>query len=288
MAARCNVQGLARRDKGLLSCILPEPGYVTVSIDLAAGEPSCTAHYSGDVNYRYATIDGVGKAPFYRDGVLMISDIYLMVMSVSPIFRDLMWDTYHNHRFPAGSFVEQWLADDEVVKAFLKKQRQFAKILCLGIGYSMQPKKMCESARLAGYLLSLPDAKLFYNAYWRLFDGVKKFSERLSRQIALDGYLVNQFGYRLTPEPRLAFNYFIQSSVSGLMHAFVAKLLAIAPYALFDTVIHDELLADVPEDRLEDFRKAKEIATDSLNDELGWSVRVRTGFVPGRTWYDAK
>jgi hypothetical protein len=512
LLARLNVQGLARRDPGLMKCILPEVGHVTVSMDLAAGEPSCTAHYSGDVNYRYATIDGIGKAPEYRDGVLLIDDIYVMVMSVSPLGREYLSHTYHNHCFPAGNFVEQWLADAEVVKSFLKKQRQFHKILCvaegtlirvrdrgwlpvelvqagaevwdgeawvttdgplrtgerpvieiegvqltpdhkilskdgwrdaeslaakagregalfysedarrfqgpragwrdvwsmvrlvgrsadcrqaplracrlwvrtcvenvrqrvrskcttrgaasgsntkaartvcaslsasiatsltttlssyyeaaqrmktsspvrpeqrldarpvydlincgpnnrfmlrngvaahncLGLGYGMQPRKMCDSAYNAGYALDLMTAKGFFNAYWQLFKGVRKLADRLARQVEIDGYLVNQFGYRMTCEPRLAFNYYIQSTVSGIMHVFVAKLQALAPYALFNTVIHDELLADVPRERLDDFRDAAKRATDSLNADLRWTVDIRTGFAIGEEWFSAK
>jgi hypothetical protein len=271
-----------------MRCILPDPEYVTVSMDLAAGEPTVTAHFSGDKNYRYATIDGIGKAPFYDGPVLMIDDIYLMVASVSPLGRDVIWDTYHNYCFGDRTFVEQWLTDPEVVKTHLKKLRQFHKILCLGIGYSMGPRKCCKTAYENGFDLDFPTSKAFHRAYWRLFSGVKRLSDRLAQQVELEGCIVNPFGYRLTPEPRKAFNYFIQSSVSGIMHVFVAKLMATAPYAKFVTVIHDELVAECPVDRLDDFRRAKDVATDSLNEDLGWSVNIRTGFVAGGSWYEAK
>lgn len=287
--ARLNPQGLARKCEGLLSCILPEEKHVTVSIDLSAGEPTVTTEYSQDVRYRYATLDGVGKAPYYApDGVLMIDDLYLMCMAVSPVGRQQMLDTFHNHQFPAGSFVDQWLTDAEVVKSYLKKSRQLHKMWALAHGYGCGPKRAVKQVYEAGYSVSMADAVAFHRAYWQLFGGVKKLAERLARQIELDGFLINQFGYRMTCVPRLAFNYFIQSSVSGIMHVFVAKLMAIAPYALFDTVIHDELVADVPIDRLEDFRAAAKAATDSLNADLGWSVKIRTGFVSGRSWFEAK
>lgn len=115
-----------------MQCILPEEDCLTISIDLAAGEPTVTAHFSQDQRYRFATIDGVGKEPYYAaDGVLMVDDIYLMVMSVSPMGKQLMWDTYHNHMFGDGkyNFVTQWMLDSEVVKSHLKKFRQFHKIL---------------------------------------------------------------------------------------------------------------------------------------------------------------
>lgn len=285
--SKLNVQGLARRETRLMSCILPEEDCAVVSIDLSAGEPSVTASFSGDKNYRWATVDGVDKAPEYVNGLLKIDDIYLMVMSVSPIGRTKVLEAW-NRTWPAGTFAQQWLKDSEVIKSALKRDRQIHKILVLGIGYGMQPKKMVKQMYENGFDLSLEDAKKFFDAYWRLFPDVRRLSLGLERQLRRDGFIVNPFGYRLTPEPRLGFNYFIQSSVSGIMHVFTAKLFAAAPYAQFISCIHDELLVNVPKVRLEEFRRDKERATDSLNADLRWDVAIRTGFVDGKNWYEAK
>jgi len=64
---KLNVQGLARKEPLLLKCILPDTGNVLVSIDLSAGEPTVTSEFSRDKNYIYATFEGVGKTPFYKD-----------------------------------------------------------------------------------------------------------------------------------------------------------------------------------------------------------------------------
>lgn len=284
---RINCQGLARRDKKLMSGILAHPGETIVSIDLSAGEPTVTTHFSQDPNYRWATLDGIGKAPEYRNGILMIDDIYLMTASVSPMHSKIMEDAFRNG-FDGVSFQDLWMSDPELIKNFLKKHRQVCKILCLGIGYGMQPKKMVKQMYDQGYELSLKDATAFFNNYWQLFSKVRDLANRLKRQVERDNYLVNPFGFRLRPEPRNAFNYFIQSSVSGIMHVFTIKLMAAAPYAKFITCIHDELLMSVPDHMLEEFKYHSQLATDSLNDDLKWSVNIRTGFVPGKTWYDAK
>ncbi len=284
---RLNIQGLARRSVEVVGNLLPDPGNVVVSMDLASGEPTTTSHYSGDEHYRYFTLDGVGKRPEYRNGVLMLDDIYLAVMSVSPIGKQKMADLF-KQTWPAGTFADQWLVDSDVIKKKIKSERQLHKILCLGIGYGMQPKKLTKTAFENGYNLSFKDAKAFYHAYWDLFSGVRSLADRLAEQVKEDGYLVNEFGYRLTPEPRTAFNYFIQSSVSGVIHVLLAKLFAMAPYAKLLTIIHDEILAECPADRLEDFRKAKEEAAKSLNEDLNWTVQIRVGFAEGHTWYEAK
>jgi DNA polymerase I-like protein with 3'-5' exonuclease and polymerase domains len=286
--ARLNIQGLARRDRELMSCIRPDPGYVTVSIDLSAGEPTVTAHFSQDPNYRYATFEGVGKRPEYRNGILMVDDLYVMTRSVSPLSRTVQLAEFNNKRFNDRTWADQWLTDSEVIKKSIKVDRDLHKMLALALGYGMGPRKMVKQCYDKGHEMPFPVAKAFFNSYWQLFAGVRRFADRLALQIKKKGYIVNPFGYRLTPPPQKAFNFFIQSSVSGIMHVFNAKLFALAPYARFISVIHDELICDVPIDMLDKFRKAKEDATQSLNEDLRWSVAVRTGFAPGSNWYEAK
>lgn len=138
---KLNIQAIARRHEPLVSSIIPDPGFVFISQDLGAGEPTCTAHYSRDPAYRYATLDGIGKEPFWKNGVLWIDDVYLMVMSVSPIGREAIkaaWD----RSWDGKTFVEQWMEKSKVVKTYLDEERQLHKMLGLALGYSMGPKKM--------------------------------------------------------------------------------------------------------------------------------------------------
>lgn len=283
---KINVQGMARKSIELMRHVGPDPGFITVSSDAGAGEPSVNSHFSKDKNYMYACFDGVGKAPFYQGPVMMIDDIYLMGMSISPFGKDVLRSAFQQ-RWPAGSFQDQWLADPEVIKDGIKTARQQHKILILGCGYGMGPKKMVKQAYDFGFQLSLRDAKAFHKNYWTLFSGVKRLADKLAYKVENDGHIINPFGYRLTPSPHKALNYFIQSSVSGLLHVYTAKLMAAAPWARYVTCIHDELILDVPEDRLEEFAKAKTISVDSLNDDLGWDIKIRMGFKPGNNWFTA-
>lgn len=287
--AKLNVQGLARRDPGLMRCIEPDAGNVLVSVDLSAGEPTCTTHYSGDKNYYDATFGMVGKAPYYHGDVLKIDDIYLTGMSVSPIGRKEMFEAFHS-RYGTASFAEKWLEDkDFFTKGALGKSRSLHKTLILGLGYSMGPRKLVKSAYEKGHVISYPTAKEFFNAYWTLFSGVKALGNRLEKVFAAKGFLVNDFGYRLIPDAGYkCLNYFIQSSVSGVMHVLSEKFFGLCDFAQFVTVIHDELLFEVPAARLNEAKVLMERAEDSLNADLGWSVRIRTGWAPGRDWYEAK
>lgn len=284
---RLNVQGMARRDSGIMSCILPDPGYIVCSSDAGSGEPTVTSHFSQDKNYYDATFGMVGKEPYYQGKLLKIDDIYLTTMSTSPIGEKKMLDAF-NSTYSGTPFAHQWLIDPEKIKKELDRDRKAHKILALGLSYGMGPKKMVKQMYDNGYNITLKQARDFFRSYWTTFSGVRKFADALGQQVEQQGYIVNQFGYRLTPEPHKAFNYFIQSSVSGLFHCYCAKIFSIAPWAKFVTVIHDELIAEVPLDRQDDFRNVIKQATDSLNEDLKWDVKLRFGCVMGDTWYSAK
>ena len=284
-----NIQGMSRKEPRLMRGLVADPGHVFVSVDLAAGEPTITTHFSQDPYYRSATFDMVGKAPYYdSQGVLMIDDIYLMGMSVSPMGQALMYETF-GQRFGDFTFTEQWLRDPEVIKTRLKRERAFHKILILGLGYAMGPKHMVESAFKAGYELSLKQAKAFFKAYWNLFSEVRNLATALEAQFNAQGYLENPFGYRLVPDPSYkSLNYFIQSSVSGLINALCVKFFTVCPVAQFVTVIHDEIIFQVPESHLSEAKVLFDKSVESLNADLNWSVNVRCGWKPGKDFYEAK
>lgn len=291
---RLNVQGLARRDKGLMSCIVPDDGYKFYSIDLASGEPTVTTHFSQDKNYYQACFGMVGKTPFYdENGILQIDDIYLMGASKHPAFSKRMLEAF-NATYGGLTFAEKWCESEQskewLQKKELKDIRPPSKVAILGIGYGQQPKGMVLNARDNGFSLNLKDAKAFHYAYWNvLFPGLRDLERRLQAQFRRDGHLVTTFGYRLVPkEERLCFNYWIQAHVSGIIKVLEEKLYAAAPYLKPVVVIHDELFGQIPDNKIDDGKQKLQLATDSLNKELNWSVNIRTGYVIGANAYEAK
>ena len=153
----------------------------------------------------------------------------------------------------------------------------------------MGPEHMIESAQVAGYDLTLEDATSFFHAYWSLFNGVKRLGKSLEEEFSTAGQLINPFGYRLKPDKDYkCLNYFIQSSVSGLINVLCYKFFSICDFASFVTVIHDEILFSVPEARKEEAKALFNKALDSLNADLGWSVAIRTGWKEGKNFYTAK
>lgn len=293
---RLNVQALGRKEQGLMENLLPDEGCELASIDLSAGEPTVTAHYSQDKNYFNACFNMVDKAPFIdQNGVLQIDDIYLMGASKAPTGKALILEAY-NTTWNGLTFAERWLEDnklpekDRVIRNALAKTRKFHKPVMLALQYGQMPKGMVTFAYDQGFSLSLKDAQDFWKAYWyELFPDVRKLSERLQATFKRRGYLVNEFGYRMVPErASLCLNYQIQSSVSGIMKVYEEKLFAAAPFAQYKGTIHDEVIPQYPIAKREDMRAAAQRATDSLNKDLNWTVNIRTGFAVGSNFYEAK
>lgn len=288
---RLNPQGLARKDKPLMSAIKPDAGHVFISCDLSSGEPTCTSHYSQDKNYYDATFGMVGKTPFYTPaGILKIDNIYFNVMSVAPTGRKLSRELFET-TYDGATFAERWPDGDfqDRIKAQVKKEYAFHKIGALGMSYGMGPRKFQATAYDAGYIISFAEAKGFFQAYWQLFSGVKLFADKCAAGNKIKGYMVNDFGYRLLPDKDYkAFNYFIQSSVSGIMHVLCNTFFTLAPYCTFLLVIHDEVIFSCPEERVEEARAAMKQAEEALNSMLQWRVRIRVGFKAGGNLYEAK
>lgn len=286
--AKLNAQGLARTDKNLMSCLLADEGRTVVSVDLSAGEPTATTHYSKDKNYYDATFGMVGKKPYYQGGLLKIDDIYFTTASFSPVGAQNMREAF-NTTYDGLTFADKWLEDPEFLKTHLKAIRKPHKTLTLGIGYSMGPKKLEISAYKNGFQLSLKQAQIFYQQYWDTFAGVRALGKWLEKYYKTHGHIINDFGYRLVPDANYkCLNYYIQSTVSGIINTLCFKFFQACPYARFITVIHDEVLFDVPDERIGDAKKLMQACVNSLNNELNWDVAIRTGWAPGKDWYTAK
>ena len=279
-----NVQGLARRDPGLMQCLVADEGHTVVSIDLAAGEPTVVAHYSGDKNYRALTFEMTGKKPYWNGDMLLLDDPYLAFASVSPLAKDEIrkaWDQ--------GLFAT-WTTDSDVVKKKLKATRAIHKTIFLAKMYGQAARGTVNYSADQGFAISYQQSKELDHQFWfTLFPDVRRLGERLQIDFKRRGWMLNEFGYRMKPDrENLCLNYLIQSSVSGVIKVFDEILQAEAPYAQWISVIHDEQLWQVPDDKLEDFRAAAKRATAKLNEYLGWTVNIATGFATGKEWYSAK
>lgn len=267
-----------------MGSLIPREGNVFVSIDLAAGEPTVVAHYSQDKLYRAAAFDMVGKQPYLDGELLVIDDPYLMFASISPIGKDAV------KRAIGEGLLENWLTNADHYKAMLKKTRAFHKTVFLAKMYGQGARGTVNFAADQGEHLDFQTSKTLHHQFWfELFPNVRMLGERLEIQFKRQGYLLNEFGYRMVPEREsLALNYTIQSSVSGIIKLFDEFVQQEAPKATWVTVLHDEQIWEIPGDREPEFREVTRRATKRLNDFLNWTVEIRTGYVVGNSLYEAK
>lgn len=292
-----NVQGMNRRNSEQQKCIKARDGNVFVFSDIGSGEPTVTAYYSRDKNYLLATFDMIGKRPYYdKDGLLIISDIYLMVASRYPEWEGEIRDVFESYwvkdgkswkKDPSGiQGYDLWVQDsDAIAKGLLKRIRNQAKPLALGISYSMGPEKMCHVAQENGFTIAKKSAKLFREMYWDTYKYVKALEKKLQRIYREKGVIVNDFGYALHPNSEhKTLNSFIQSNVAGIMDLMALLYFEKCKDAIFVTQIHDEFVFEVPIDKLDYCKKMYFDCVKELNDLLGWSVELRFGWEESTTW----
>jgi hypothetical protein len=289
-----NPQGMSRKSKGLMSCIKFDEGYTGVSSDLVSGEPTATAHYSRDENYYQACFGMVGKQPYYTpSGLLMLDDIYVLTASQSNIMnaKVRIKEAFHS-TYEGKTFSELWVESEEkkewLAKKVLGEIRGPFKAMALGIGYSMGAQKLVTTAFENGSIITLKEAKDFIKLYWATFPRVKRLSDMLAYQFEKKGFLVNEFGYRMTPDSsHKAFNSFIQSTITGIVNAISAKFFNGIDYAEYILPVHDEVIFQVKNGWVGDAKGRWDDCLSSLNQELNWSVKIRTGWAEGLTWFDA-
>jgi len=161
------------------------------------------------------------------------------------------------------------------------------------MGYEMGPAMMVSQAYDAGKVVKLEDAIEFHHNYWfKLFPKIQQIKDILARDYKKNKFLVNRFGFLLRPDsPHKCLNYFIQSSVSGLMYALLILILKNIPdnlTLLLEGIIHDELVIQVNDKDLQIMQDAVNLSVMELNKWLNWSVPIRTGWVTGENFYEAK
>jgi hypothetical protein len=281
-----NILALARRDE-IMSYLKPDPGYVLVSSDGCSCEPTVTAALSGDSLYTYAALTGIGQPLKYSGDILMIPDIYTMTMSVSPAGKDFL----RNHIDSVGGiekFSQMYLTDQEAAMKPLKKMRTLFKVVVLASTYGAQPKRIYKILTEAGEDVTQDQCQAIWEAFWGLFAGVAALKKRCERLVKRQGYLVNPFGYRQTPNPRDAFNALIQSSVNPIITLYENYLMEQNPDYIYVVRVHDEAIFQVPIDKVDGIKQAIFDAEERVNQDIQWPVRLRFGMAIGNNFLEAK
>lgn len=167
-----------------LEAFEPSKGSTLVYVDFSAQEPHVLAEFSQDP--KMLTLYGPNAKPHL--------DIYLYFGAHTELFGKQI-RLYYDPDNPTKESLN-------TAKKACEDIRKVIKIMVLGMGYGMGPRKLKENVNLAGFKLSLAEASQIYNDYWKFFRGVKNFENALLTMYAANkGYIVNGRGRPVAIHP---------------------------------------------------------------------------------------
>lgn len=190
-------------EKAILRNLQCDKGYTGVHADLAAIEPTITAHYSEDA----------ALLKVFREG---LGDIYL----------DLALELFPNDASLQSEY-------DPFVKCTLQtkerfaKQRKVAKVIQLAVGYTGTKYTVAKNLSKEGFPTTEDQADRMVKAYWRKFRAVEDMNNRLREQNRKEGHLRNVIGRIIqVPDPDYKDlpNRFIQSSGHDVLVLWVLEI----------------------------------------------------------------
>jgi len=176
-------------------------------------------------------------------------------------------------------------------------QRGRAKAVNFGIVYGISQFSLAKDVGV-----SVAEAKRYMDSYLEKYHGVRDYMKRVVEDARRDGYVSTLYGRRRwLPElhssnfnirsfgERVALNMPVQGTAADIM-----KLAMIRAVRRFETEglrarlllqIHDELIAECPEDEAETVRR---VLCEEMEHAASLSVPLTVSAGVGRSWHDAK
>ncbi len=168
------------------------------------------------------------------------------------------------------------------------QKRNFAKMINFSLLYGQGAQSLAENLKV-----SYEEAKSFIQNYFQKFTKVKSFIESLKDQCRHDSYVETLLGRRrYLPEinssqafirsfaERAAVNTPIQGTAADLIKLSMIKIYEILPKDTFLLLqIHDELIFECPEEKLQDFSfQVKKIMESIYPLKIPLKVSLKKGF----------
>ncbi len=242
-----------------LSCFKARKGFKWVQRDLTSLEKVVLAERSKDP--ALWSLYGPGAKP---------NDVYLFDGAHLPGFKDDILGAGYDPKNPTSEMISK-------VKSVCKSTRKKVKPASLGFGYGLGPRKYRLDMRLNGFDISDDEAFEVWKAYWKLYDGVKKWEKELLRQRRRnDGWFLNGIGRPIgvhEDKVKDIVNRDCQSTGHDLLiywvHTFSRELdrRGIEWYPIIID-FHDESIIEVEEARAEEADYVLGWALTALNEQL--------------------
>ena len=176
-------------------------------------------------------------------------------------------------------------------------QRSSAKAVNFGIVYGISAFSLSQDIGV-----SVAEARKYMEGYFEKYHGVRDYMERVVAEAKNNGYVTTLYGRRrYLPEltssnrnisafgERVALNAPIQGTAADIMKIAMirahARLKNEVPKAKLILQVHDELLAECPQDSADNVMR---ILKEEMEGAANLSVPLTADAAAGKTWYDAK
>lgn len=187
------------------------------------------------------------------------------------------------------------LVNNVPIEQVTKSQRSFAKRVNFGILYGMGAFRLARESDL-----TLPQAEAFIKTYFERLPGVRAYLDKAKHLAYTNGYLTTLFGRRRTfpglkhgnrniqtSAEREAINMPIQGTAADIikqaMITLHSELERREPGARMILQVHDELVLEVPEDRL---TAAAALVVETMEGACELAAPLRTNAQYGTNWRD--
>ena len=280
---RINLLAIGRRSQHVCGCLKPRRGNVFISSDLSGAEPTFLLNFSDDLTLKSVLYDMVGKVPEWKDGVLLSDSLYVTTMSktelLEPILKSLPPEWYSS-----------WVSDNDAAKKALGTAYKLAKTSVLAMLYGQTPFGIVRSFSAEGLIISEDDAKKLHHQFWSSLPQAYRFmlsmQTTFTRAHKQKRPVMGPFGFPIpSAKPADGMNRVIQSSVSSFMRLLGQRLFP-NKFSELSCIIHDEMVCEVREDCVEDYREHLFRCLEETNKACELSFPLKLGFTVGKTFYD--
>lgn len=166
------------KSREYLECWKPKPGKVWIDCDHTSLEQVVLAELSRDP--ALMKVYGPDAPPH--------QDIYLFNGAQLPGLGEKILAAGYHPDYPT----EEWVAK---VKKECKHERGISKVITLGSSYGMGKKKLRMTLKMEGIEISKDEATALYDAYWKLYAGIKEYEKELKHEWKTNnGWMLNGIG----------------------------------------------------------------------------------------------
>jgi DNA polymerase-1 len=214
----------------------------------------------------------------------MSDSLYVTTMSKTELLGPML-------RTLPPSWYPLWVSDNEAAKSALGSKYKLAKVSVLALLYGLSPNGLVRQFSDNGVTLTLAEAERLYNTFWASIPQVREFRDIIvkcfSAKFRKKEPFLTPFGFPApSGKPKDGMNRVIQSSVSSFVRSLWEHMFPNQCGAELVCVVHDEIIVEVPENRIEDYRTLLNNAVDLANKKFELKFPLRLGFNVGDNLYE--